>query len=54
MLDFSEGMAWGALDPQFVRRKYDDHRASRSDERAFLWNAWLLRQWQAGGATGNR
>jgi asparagine synthase (glutamine-hydrolysing) len=53
MLDFSEGMAWGALDPQFVRRKYDDHRASRSDERAFLWNAWLLRQWQAGGATGN-
>jgi asparagine synthase (glutamine-hydrolysing) len=54
MLDFSEGTAWGALDPQFVRRKYDDHRASRSDERAFLWNAWLLRQWQAGGATGKR
>jgi asparagine synthase (glutamine-hydrolysing) len=54
MLDFSEGMAWGALDPQFVRRKYDDHRASRSDERAFLWNAWLLRQWQAGAAAGNR
>jgi hypothetical protein len=53
MLEFSEGMEWGSLDPQFVRRKYVDHRASRSDERAFLWNAWLLRQWQAGGATGN-
>jgi asparagine synthase (glutamine-hydrolysing) len=53
MLEFPEGIGWGTLDPQFVRRKYVDHRASRSDERAFLWNAWLLRQWQAGGATGN-
>ena len=46
MLEFSGEMNWGALDPQFVRRKYDDHRAGRSDERAFLWNAWLLGQWQ--------
>ena len=50
MLTFSEGTDWGCLDPWFVRRKYDDHRASRNDERAFLWNAWLLRQWQDGEA----
>ena len=52
LLEFADGRDWGALDPQFIRKKYDDHRASRSDERAFLWNAWLLRQWQAGGTVG--
>ena len=49
MLEFPEGKQWGALDPQFVRRQYEEHRAGRRDERAFLWNAWLLRQWQAAG-----
>ena len=38
------------LDPAFIRRKYADHRADRNDERAFLWNAWLLGEWEAGSA----
>ena len=52
---FREGMLkedaaadWDSLDKQFIERKFADHRAGRSDERAFLWNAWLLRQWQVG------
>ena len=48
MLDFSGVTDWKGLDAQFVRRKIGDHRANRSDERAFLWNAWLLGQWRAG------
>jgi len=47
MLDEGPGADWGPLDAAFVHRKFADHRAGRSDERAFLWNAWLLRQWQA-------
>lgn len=47
MLEVSTTESWGALDSQFVRRKYADHRANRSDERAFLWNVWLFREWQA-------
>jgi asparagine synthase (glutamine-hydrolysing) len=31
--------------PQFFKRKVDAHRAGRSDERALLWNAYLLNQW---------
>ncbi len=34
------------LNMQFLRRKGEDHRAGRSDERAFLWNAYLV----SGGA----
>ena len=48
MLDFNPDIGKGALDAQFVRRKYESHLAGRSDERAFLWNAWQLGQWQAG------
>jgi asparagine synthase (glutamine-hydrolysing) len=51
VLEIPDTGGWGALDPQFVRRKYADHRANKSDERAFLWNTWLLREWQAGRAT---
>jgi asparagine synthase (glutamine-hydrolysing) len=47
-LDFPDRTNWGALDAQLVSRKIADHRANRSDERAFLWNAWLLQQWEAG------
>ena len=50
MLEVSEAQEWGALDPRFVRRKFADHRTNRSDERSFLWNVWLLREWQAGRA----
>jgi asparagine synthase (glutamine-hydrolysing) len=51
VLEIPDTGSWGALDPQFVRRKYADHRANNSDERAFLWNTWLLREWQVGRAT---
>jgi asparagine synthase (glutamine-hydrolysing) len=46
MLDFSPEIGGGALDTKFVRRKYEAHLAGKSDERAFLWNAWQLGQWQ--------
>jgi asparagine synthase (glutamine-hydrolysing) len=45
MLDEGDSADWSPLDAAFVHGKFADHRAGRSDERAFLWNAWLLRQW---------
>lgn len=33
------------LDPNFIQKKLSDHRAGHADQRAFLWNAWLLDQW---------
>jgi asparagine synthase (glutamine-hydrolysing) len=48
MLDDSASTAIQPLDGEFVRRKFADHRRGRSDERAFLWNAWLLGQWRDG------
>lgn len=30
------------LSSDFIRRKIADHRSGRADQRAFLWNAWLL------------
>ena len=33
------------LDPNFIQEKLADHRAGRADQRAFLWNAWLLNHW---------
>ena len=50
LLEQSLATDGSALDPAFIRRKYADHRADRNDERAFLWNAWLLGQWEAGNA----
>jgi asparagine synthase (glutamine-hydrolysing) len=50
MLDFAPQIGAGTLDAGFVRGKYEAHLAGRSDERAFLWNAWQLGQWQAAGA----
>jgi asparagine synthase (glutamine-hydrolysing) len=35
----------GVLDGRFVGARQADHRAGRADERAFLWNAWLLGAW---------
>jgi asparagine synthase (glutamine-hydrolysing) len=49
MLEPNPSADWGVLDGAVIRRKYASHRADRSDERAFLWNAWLLGEWQAGG-----
>jgi asparagine synthase (glutamine-hydrolysing) len=47
-LDLPAGGDWGVLRPDFVAHKRAEHKAGRSDERAFLWNVWLLRRWQAG------
>jgi asparagine synthase (glutamine-hydrolysing) len=34
------------LDESFVRRKISGHLAGRSDERGFLWNAYVLNSWK--------
>ena len=34
------------LNNPFVQAKLAEHRAGQADQRAFLWNAWLLGQWQ--------
>ena len=54
---FREGaLGLGAVPPSarlredFVRARLADHRAGRSDERAFLWNMWLLEAWLRGPA----
>ncbi len=33
------------LKNEFIQRKAADHRAGRSDERALLWNVYVLKQW---------
>ena len=39
--------ATDSLSPSFIRKAYQDHLQNRSDNRAFLWNYWLLEQWGA-------
>ena len=34
-----------SLDGGFVQAKLAEHRRGRSDQRAFLWNMWLLQSW---------
>jgi asparagine synthase (glutamine-hydrolysing) len=44
---FSPGVGGSALiDQGFVRARLDEHRAGRADQRAFLWNAWVLENWE--------
>lgn len=33
------------LNGAFVKARLAEHRANRTDQRAFLWNTWLLGQW---------
>jgi asparagine synthase (glutamine-hydrolysing) len=33
------------LDESFLTRKSSEHRNGKSDQRAFLWNSWLLQSW---------
>lgn len=47
-LEPSMNADFGPLDRNLIRRKAQDHRANRSDERAFLWNAWLYGEWRSG------
>jgi asparagine synthase (glutamine-hydrolysing) len=34
-----------SLNNAFVKERLAEHRAGRTDQRAFLWNAWILGQW---------
>ncbi len=35
----------GLINAAFTKRMIEEHRSSRHDHRAFLWNAWLLSRW---------
>ena len=37
------------LKREFIQKKNADHRAGRSDERALLWNVYVLNQWAKTG-----
>ncbi len=43
-LDPSEN-AVPLLDPTFIARKSNEHRAGRADHRLFLWNCWVFMKW---------
>ncbi len=45
--DLSPCLYPGILDPGFTRRARRAHLLDRQDNRAFLWNYWLLKTWQA-------
>jgi asparagine synthase (glutamine-hydrolysing) len=50
-LDLGPEAPPAALNGAFIRAKLAEHRAGRADQRAFLWNTWLLQAWcRAGGA----
>lgn len=40
-----EGTPPAPLNEAFIRKKLSEHCSGRSDQRAFLWNAWLLQTW---------
>lgn len=40
----------GGLNGAFIQSRLAEHRLGRSDQRAFLWNAWLLQAWSQGRA----
>jgi asparagine synthase (glutamine-hydrolysing) len=35
----------GLTNAAFTKRMFEEHRSGRNDHRMFLWNAWLLSQW---------
>jgi len=37
--------AFDLLSPDFINKSYGDHMSDKSDNRAFLWNYWLLKTW---------
>jgi len=47
-LDLPNVGDWDLLDPRFDSREIADERANRSDGRGFLWNAWPLKESEAG------
>jgi asparagine synthase (glutamine-hydrolysing) len=36
----------GEMRGEFVSQKLQQHLSGRSDERLFLWNAWILGEWR--------
>lgn len=46
-LDLAATPPFPGLNPAFVQAKLAAHRAGLADERAFLWNTWLLQAWAA-------
>jgi asparagine synthase (glutamine-hydrolysing) len=40
-----QNTAPASLNSAFVNERLAEHRAGRVDQRAFLWNAWLLGEW---------
>jgi len=47
--DFSQGLLPNMLEPKFLKTTYMDHMNDKSDNRAFLWNYWLLKTWYPNG-----
>jgi asparagine synthase (glutamine-hydrolysing) len=46
-LDLSASPSFPGINQTLVQAKLAGHRAGRADERAFLWNTWLLQSWAA-------
>jgi asparagine synthase (glutamine-hydrolysing) len=44
-LDLAATAPFPGLNNDYVQGRLAAHRAGRSDERAFLWNTWLLQSW---------
>jgi len=44
-LALGETDSTGLMNAGFMTRMAEEHRRNRHDHRAFLWNAWLLSQW---------
>lgn len=44
-LSLEGGVSYPYLHAPYVADRVADHRASREDHRAFLWNVWLLNAW---------
>jgi len=47
LFDWREQEPNSFISDPFLRSKRAEHTEGRSDERAFLWNAWLLREWES-------
>jgi asparagine synthase (glutamine-hydrolysing) len=44
-LGLGSGPPPASLNGAFIQEKLAEHRGGRSDQRAFLWNLWLLQSW---------
>jgi len=44
-LSIADSAASDSLNQKFVAAKLAEHRSGQADQRAFLWNTWILRNW---------